>query len=705
MINKIYFKEWFISSDFIFMESVWTDAKNKFINQGHPENNVNLYIDRFRQILRRQIRQDVLNAPLENLQGVTNRKDIGSYKRFEQLIAFVDYVFDALNLNQPLQQTAPKPSRKEEDDEVEEDIEVDGEKIFEDKNLIIYRADAPSACIRYKGKQFDYSWCVSRLLNQGNMYYTYRYGSEERTFYFVKNKIRTHDEFAINPPTNRLDIKDKYHFFVLQVIKPGIKDFHENDIKYRVTSSKNDGDTIMSWNQIVTDVEPLLAGKEELFAYKHLSEEEKAIYRKFQMHNPSPEEFARLSDEEKKQYISFQFRPLPDDLFDMLTKELQNYYINSRSYALTLNQFNKISPTLKKRYIKLEAFPLTDQMFATMCDKLKEYYIAQSKSILSIAQYNALSVELKEFYNNSLREKVIASVNDDPNNVFNLEHTGAEKILIENFINGNIIINGEHYTERLVQTLCKIAHNHNVLQDTILKIIPSKNKWSRFLIKYFIRSAQAAKPVIKALKKNIKELGEDDIRELFATARDSEGVANELQDAPELFQHMNISQFCRHRFTSSKRNCDPVIISYIKNKEELSIKNIYDCLYNSHDTMRIVNAINSRNEELMGELNRSHVYDLIRTRTNANKLKIMGIALGQNNLNKLTQTDVAKLVQSVSEGEEGINVRPNNLAAVLGVNNIQKINDMRTMKKYHIDRNQMQEMLAAAEAAENNENE
>ena len=57
--------------------------------------------------------------------------------------------------------------------------------------------------------------------------------------------------------------QDKYHFFVIQVIRYANPKDHSQK-QYIVTSAENDGDKEMSWDEIIK-IEPRLQGKEETF--------------------------------------------------------------------------------------------------------------------------------------------------------------------------------------------------------------------------------------------------------------------------------------------------------------------------------------------------------------------------------------------------------------------------------------------------------
>lgn len=672
MINKILFKEWFVHNDFLLLEN-WEAVKRKFINTGFAENLVNQYIDAFRILKNRNIGRDILNAPIQTLEGITNRKDINQYRTFEQIVTFVDFA------GPDLIQQQPEPKAEEEKEP--EKIETDGETIYEDDHLSIKRGDTPNACIRYKGNEFNYDWCVSRPINQGNMYYTYRYSSEERTFYFVKNKDRTRREFETNPPRTKYDIKDPYHFFVLQVLKPT----EPTELKYRVTSSKNLGDIMMTWQEI-EQIEPLLRGKKELFKFKEIDPEERLFNQTFKHRNPTLHEFALLNDTSKRQYMALQLRPLPDELFDILSNELQLYYINTNAYALTENQFDKTSNPNKKRYIDLNKFQLSTSMFENMSDKLKRHYIDASKHDITNAQYNSMSDDLKEYYTEKIGEIVKNKMIQNPEYVLTPRNDLNNKIIIDGLLDGTIPINIGQYTQSIIEKICQLAHNNNVLQEMMMMIIQSKNDWERRMINFFIKEAPNAAPVIHALRNNLSKLNDEDITNLSVYSRDVNGVIDNLQQAPEILKGIDIKRFCRHKFVqqNKRKNCDGIILAFIRNREEMDSEDVFDCLYNSFNVTATAEALNARNPEFIDDIKRDKIKELLSSRRSPTNLRSMATALGEDNINKLTLNDIATLVDSsIHSGEQEENdITMFDMAKVLGINNIRKLNDPKIKAKY-----------------------
>ena len=326
------FKQWLEKNEQIFNEDFKTQ-REKFIQQGYEANIVDYYLNQFKTIKDKKYKQ--INDPIPGLETITNRIDIDAYKDFKQLEALVDYVKGQVDVT-------GKAHYK--------DIKVDAKPIFEDNTMVIYYADSPHACVTYKGS-VPYSWCVSRS-DASNMYNTYRYKEHEPAFYFVKNKERTKNEFNLlnllrNAAT--LSFKDKYHFFVIQVPKnANIQD--KESKQYIVTSAQNDGDTQMSWKEIVK-IEPQLANKQDLFKPVGLTEKERQLYDRFKG-GISDEAFAKLPYDEKDAYLNIYVRMkrgLTDEQFSSLPYDLKNKYIGF-GVGLTPEQLKMIDGKLYKRY-------------------------------------------------------------------------------------------------------------------------------------------------------------------------------------------------------------------------------------------------------------------------------------------------------------------------------------------------------------------
>ena len=301
--------------------------KAKFISQGFDEEIVNRYIDDFKEIRDKKYKEakdkelSGLNVPTGNA-----RFDIDSYKTFRELEILVDYVAG--------QRKAGSANF--------EDIKVNGKPIFENNDVEIYYADTPRACIEYKGNK-PYGWCVARG-DASNMFYNYRLQQHEPAFYFVKRKAATDKEFSFWNLAKDVftgKFKDKYHFFVIQVLKgSNISDQKANN--YIVTSAMNDGDKQMSWSNIL-EFAPELNGLQQIFEPKPLTPQEREKIDKYKK-GLSDEEFAKLPYKEKDTYMSVYVKmdkPLSYEQFVELPEDLKNKYVGF-GVGLSNEQFESI---------------------------------------------------------------------------------------------------------------------------------------------------------------------------------------------------------------------------------------------------------------------------------------------------------------------------------------------------------------------------
>jgi hypothetical protein len=234
------------------------------------------------------------------------------------------------------------------------DVEFTGEAIYNKNGIEVFYADNPRACIKYKGS-IPYEWCIARN-DSANMFYSYRFGSNEPAFYFVKDVEATQEELASIAKKGVINgtFENKYHFIVIQV--PKYFDPNNNEIQqYTVTSANNDGEIPMSWNRIV-EINPKLAVIKDVLKPKLLTKEEKAQYERFK-NGISDNEFKKLSYEDKKSYLEIYpkpNKPITTNQFLLLPDDLKNLYV---SYGIGLNdeQFENIkdNPKLVKRYAQI----------------------------------------------------------------------------------------------------------------------------------------------------------------------------------------------------------------------------------------------------------------------------------------------------------------------------------------------------------------
>lgn len=317
-------------SDLVVKEDFNSQAK-KFIDSGIDKKIVAAYIEKFKKI--RDAKPAVAkNAEIGGLKvpAGSPRFDIDKYEDFHQLEIFVDYVAG---------QVARISTAGKKFDKIE--IDADVKPLVSANGLEIYYAKDKHACIKYKGDR-PYSWCVARSDSQ-NMYNTYRYKSNEPSFYFVKDVAATEEEFK-EPFTG--EFKNPWHFFVVQATA------YEDG--YIVTNANNDGDNSMSWQDLINIV-PKLDGLQDYFEHVPLMPNEREQYNKFSG-GITDQEFVKLSYEEKEAYLDIAIpnNELTDVQFGNLPPDLKNKFIGF-GIGLTDRQYEMIKSdkNLMKRYYQI----------------------------------------------------------------------------------------------------------------------------------------------------------------------------------------------------------------------------------------------------------------------------------------------------------------------------------------------------------------
>lgn len=272
--------------------------------------------------------------------NISQPNNLPTYQTFKQMESMVDYI----------KSTTQKAEKIEVNPDW--DIEIKGGKvIYKDKDLIISQSVSREACIKYGT---GYGWCISR--SEGSMFGSYRYKDELKpTFYFVKDIQRTKKELGIfgnvaKSVKSKTGFDDKYHFFVIQVpFNVKVNDIYYE--QYIVTSSNNDGDDLMSWEQIV-NIQPKLKGKQELFVPIDYSKDEKTILKKFKDLTATDEQFIKLSRDEKEKYLEINvetFGDLTYNMFISLPEDLQKQYIGmGLGFDDDMMKYIKSKPELEK---------------------------------------------------------------------------------------------------------------------------------------------------------------------------------------------------------------------------------------------------------------------------------------------------------------------------------------------------------------------
>jgi hypothetical protein len=335
-IQKAHQKGLFLTEDFKSM-------KAKYLQQGIDASIVDNYINTFKSIKDlKELNDDIQSFPIPK---GNDRKNIDNYKDFHTLETIVDYVKGKRNIK-----TASFDNQQTSSND--ETLSFPGNVVIKNDELEVKYADSPRACIEYKGK-FPYSWCISRT-DASNMFSTYRFKEHEPAFYFVKRVKATEKEFGLWNMTKNIfngDFKDKYHFFVVQVLK-NANVANTTQKQYIVTSAKNDGDIQMTWEDILK-IAPELSGLQSKFMPIPLSQGEKETFDKY-IKGISDEEFSKLDYKEKRNYLDIYVKMdkhLTDAQFGMLPDDLKGLYIG---FGVPLSkgifEFVMSNGKLKKRY-------------------------------------------------------------------------------------------------------------------------------------------------------------------------------------------------------------------------------------------------------------------------------------------------------------------------------------------------------------------
>lgn len=402
----------------IYKELLFEDFKSQrvnFIKQGYDSNIVDDYIDKFKHIRDakyRSIGDNISNFDIEP----KDRLDIDRYKNFRDLEVFVDYVGG---------KHAVKTNLKS------NDIVIDGKPIYNQDGIEVYYADSPRACIKYKGN-VPYSWCVARS-DSSNMFYTYRFKPYEPAFYFIKDVAATKKELGLWGMAKNVfsgQFNNKYHFFVIQVPKNlNIED--EKQKQYIVTSANNDGDTQMSWEDIV-NINPKLQNIKEVLEPKPFTKEERAAHERFRK-GIDDREFSKLSYEDKRTYLDVYptiNQPISNSQFFDLPDDLKNLYLSFgiglsdeqfesiRTDKKLLKRYTQISEKKYEHYIKSNRYERTRlKMIYSEIIVLKENHIKEYLESLD-------EDDIYNFIKNNSREKlellekyVKQKLNDDYDNV------------------------------------------------------------------------------------------------------------------------------------------------------------------------------------------------------------------------------------------------------------------------------------------------
>jgi hypothetical protein len=257
---------------------------------------------------------------------VDKRHDIDSYPNFQSVQTIVDYVYAQTYIEKT-------PHR---DQSGENTTEVSGRVIYEDNNIQIFYGNNARGCIRFKEENTPMSsWCISNSTPASNAFGSYRYGEYKFTIYFVKSKHKT--------------TEDRFHVFVVQVTS----DTDVSDVdrrQYQVTSSRNDGDIMMTWKGILS-IEPKLENLQKYFKPVPISGDEENKHKEFK--HGSRFDYCGSLYATKLQYIDAN-QTISDEYFLCTPDDLKKRFIE-KGQTLTTIQYNSIKDNkeLINRYATL----------------------------------------------------------------------------------------------------------------------------------------------------------------------------------------------------------------------------------------------------------------------------------------------------------------------------------------------------------------
>ena len=725
VFNQLYkimrFKQWFLIEDF-------NTQKEKYTKQGIDPDIVAKYLADFRVIKDKKYKQ--INDPIHGLENIKNRSDIDQYQDFHQLEVLVDYVKGQVDVG-------GRSSYK--------NLNFSGKPIYEDQNIQIFYADTPRACIEYKGNA-PYSWCVARN-DSSNLFYAYRYKDHQPAFYFVKNKEKTNIEFGlmqgiknvVNTVASQTSkFKDKYHFFVIQVVKnANPKNYMQK--QYVVTSAENDGDKQMSWDEIIK-IEPHLQGKEEKFQPKPLTQEESEFYNKYK-NGISDKEFIKLPYDQKDMFMNIYVRldrRLTEEQYSSLPEDLKNKYIGF-GVGLTDEQYNNTSDKLKKRYVDV-----TIKKIETLIEQKRDLNLKNSeteifKNNISRFDLNKLSgsnihsllyhaTEKQEMAKLILQNK--KELSDD--NIFDLLCSATDKQEIAKLLGQDNInkLNGAIVNELLKYATDKQEMAKSLGQDNINKlsdydvetllhyatdkqemaklILQNKKELSDKNVSYLFHYAKEKQEMAKLILQNKKELSGDNVRTLIHYATDKQEMAKSLgQDNINKLSDENV--YTLLQYATDKQEMAKLIL---QNKKELSDKNVSYLFHYAKEKQEMAKLILQNKKELSGD----NVRTLIHYATDKQE---MAKSLGQDNINKLSDENVYTLLQYTTDKQEIAKLILQNMkelsdsnvyallryatnkqeiAKLLGQENINKLSDgnVSYLLQYATDKQEMKQILMDA---------
>jgi hypothetical protein len=270
-----------------------------------------------------------------------------------------------------------------------------------------------------------------------------------------------------------------WHFFVIQVLKTAnINDL--TDKNYVVTSANNDGDKLMSWNEIV-NIQPKLNGLQSEFLPKPLSDDELVVINKYK-NGLTTQEFIKLTYNEKERFLDVypnRNKPITDEIFNTLPYELKNKYIGM-NIGLSDAQYNSIQSdkNLLKRYVQM-----VEKKFENWLKNSYTFKLVNSELDI-LNKYNILNKYVDKLTNANVEELFRTSPN--------IQQT------IDILLNSGLDINKILTNRNVEELFSQIRTSPNIQQtiDTLLNSGLDINKiWTNRNVEEFLMSSLNLKGV------------------------------------------------------------------------------------------------------------------------------------------------------------------------------------------------------------------
>jgi hypothetical protein len=576
------------------MEAFGDDQKKKWLrdNPSLTHDQVDVYIKWFDEI-RKSKPVVAKTVSVGDVPEGDDRFDISKYNNWHSFESFVDAVRAQMQL---------KGERLSDKLEV-----IDAKPLFKKNGIEVYYADTPQACVKYKG-DMPYSWCIARA-DSNNMFYSHRLSRFSPAFYFVKDVEATQKELRSDKIFSG-KFSNKWHFFVIQVLKTArIDDLA--DKSYVVTSADNDGDVVMSWNEIIK-IQPKLNGLQSEFLPKPLSDEEVAIIKKYRG-GLSLGEFNKLSYNEKERFLdvySSMYKPITDEIFNVLPRELKNKYIGM-SIGLSDVQYDSIQSdkNLLKRY-------------AQMVEKKFEMWLKHTTA------FDLVSSEIDVLIKYGILERYVNKLN--PYYVDYLVTYSNDKQQLQLQII-DILLNAGWSDEKIFREylVMQLMHRSKDQQQTIemlFKMLSSKNiKLKDNLADTFLEYSTDKQKTIDVLLRNeiaiVKTLHESIVYELIVKSLDRQRTIEMLLNNNVSLTNKNVETFLE--FSSDRQRTIEILLS--KNVS-LTDRNVKLFMIYSSDRDGLIDMLLSKNVPLTDSnvdlfMSRTSDYDKTRQKIYMLKLK------------------------------------------------------------------------------------